>query len=162
MDFTFYITSMELFRIYKLFSVSCRNNTRFTTPEEARNFAYNFCDRLKTEYDDVFIETLNENRIMVYVDEGSEKHVLHTIFTINMCESVSDNGSAFMYRGHMIEILDEAWVVSLEDGPIMGFESLDSCLDFIDYSMVTRDNVIRVTGDFMMGTMPLNNGKPVS
>lgn len=162
MDFTFYIVSMELFRIYKLFSISCRNNTRFATPEEARNFVYNFCDKFESMYKNVCIETVNENKIVVYVDEGDENSVLHTIFTINTCKSISDNGSAFMYRGHMVEILDEAWVVSLEDGPVMGFETLDICLDFIDYTMVTRDNVIRVGCDHMVHTTPINKGKPIS
>jgi hypothetical protein len=162
MDFTFYIASMEMFRVYKLFSISCRCNVRYTTPEEARNFAYNLCDEIRSMYKNVYVETVNENKIIVYIDDGNEKHAIHTIFTINTCESISNNGSAFMYRGHKVEILDESWVVSLEDGPIMGFETLDSCLDFIDYSMVTRDNIIRVRGDHMMGTPSFNKGKPVS
>lgn len=162
MDFSFYIVSIELFRVYKLFSISCRCSIHFATPEEARKYAYNFCDGLKPVTDNISIETANENRIIVHTDDGNEKNVLNTIITINQCESISNNGTAFMYRNHMIEMTDKGWIISLEDGPVMGLETLDACLDFIDYTMVTRDNVIRIRGEHMMTTPAFNKGKPIS
>ena len=163
MNSTFYIVSMEMFRAYKLFSISCRDNTRFKTPEEARSFAYNLCDQIKPMHENIYIETVNEDRSVLYVDEANDKLALHTILTINICEYIStDTIPIFMYRGHMIELLDDSWCISVDEDPIIGFGTLDECLDFIDYSMVTRNNVIRVQGECMTNTPLINNRKPVS
>lgn len=163
MDFTFHIVSMEIFRVYKLFSMSCRNNVHYTDIKDARNYIYNFCDSLKTVYEKIYVETVDENKIILYVDEDNEEHVLHTIFTVNTCKSVSNDGYIYTYRDHVISIEDDSWLISgKEVGPIIGMETLDLCLDFIDYTMVTRDNVIRIQGNYMMRTSPFNKGNPVS
>ena len=162
MDFSFYIVSIELFRVYKRFSISNRCNKRYTTAEEARNYMHSLVDILdiKNIYDAVYINVYNEDKVVVHVDDGADKHTLYMIATVNKCES-SDN-KKYTYRQHIIEILPEGWLISVDEiGPITLMESLDTVLDFIDCVLVTRDNVIRTAGDFMMNT-PTVNGKIVS
>lgn len=162
MDFSIYIVSVELFRVYKRFSISNRCNKPYQTPEDARNYMHSLVDilDLKNIYDAVYVDVYSENKIVVYVDDGIDKHTMYMIVTVNKCES-SDN-KKFKYRQHVIEMTPEGWIISMDDaGPVTLMESLDSALDFIDCILVTRDNVIRVTGDFMMNT-PVANGKIVS
>lgn len=159
----FYIVSCEMFRVYKRFSISNRCNKPFETPEAARGYMHSLVDimDLKNIYDNVCVDTVEENRIVVYVDDDGDKHAIYMIASVNKCYTPDDK--YFVYRHHFIEQDPHGWIIGLlDEGPVTMTDSIDHALDIIDYILVIRDNVARTTGEFMMTTPPLNKKNMVS
>ena len=158
-----YIVSCEMFRVYKGFSICNRCNKPFKTPEEARGYMHSLVDvmDLKNIYDAVYVDTVSEDKMVVYVDDGTDLHVIHMIVTVNRC--YTPDNKYFVYRSHFIEETPDGVIIGLlDEGPVTMTDSLDHALDIIDYIVVIRDNVSRTTGEFMMNTPPLNNRNMVS
>lgn len=159
----FYIVSCEMFRVYKRFSISNRCNKPFKTPEEARGYMHSLIDimDLKNIYDAVCVETVTEDRMVVYVDDGTDAHVIYMIATVNKC--YTPDNKYFVYRSHFVEQDPDGFIIGLlDEGPVTMTDSIDHALDIIDYIMIIRDNVARITGEFMMNTPPLNKRNMVS
>lgn len=158
-----YIVSCELFRVYKKFSISNRCNKPFKTPEEARGYMHSLVDimDLRNIYDAVYVDTVNEDKIVIYVDDDVDIHDIYMIATVNKC--YTPDNKYFVYRSHFIEQDSDGWIIGvLDQGPVTITDSIDHALDIIDYIIIVRDNVARITGEFMMNTPPLNNKNMVS
>lgn len=158
-----YIVSCELFRVYKKFSISNRCNKPFKTPEEARGYMHSLVDimNLRDIYDAVYIDIVNEDKVVVYVDDDVDIHATYMIATVNKC--YTPDNKYFVYRSHFIEQDSDGWIIGLlDEGPVTVTDSIDHALDIIDYIIIIRDNVTRITGEFMMNTPPLNNRNMVS
>lgn len=158
-----YIVSCELFRVYKKFSISNRCNKPFKTPEEARGYMHSLVDimDLRNIYDAVYVDTINEDKIVVYVDDDADIRATYMIATVNKC--YTPDNKYFVYRSHFIEQDSNGYIIGLLDqGPVTITDSIDHALDIIDYIIIVRDNVARTTGEFMMNTPPLNNKNMVS